>query len=159
MRMLPCMLPRVPAPSWPCKELGSAGSLTVTASQLPGSHPKPLLASNPLFGAASHIPCLFVYPLPGSCLVHLSLLAWDSGFPAKPRSLGEVPAVGWSGRDPDPPHVIQKRLSAGPVHGTEFHVCFLFEQKDSFWLRKSLQASKAGSNPEQLLPSPPSLQP
>lgn len=125
----------------------------MTASQLPGSHPKPLWAQQPCLGLHP-VPLSFCTPPPLLLPGHCPSLAWDSGFPAKPKEPGEVPAAGWSGRKgPRPSSMSFKRLPAGPVHGTEFHVRFCLNKGFLLTVRKSLQASKAGSNPKQLLPS------
>ena len=75
-------------------------------------------------------------------------------FQLSPGSLGRCLRRGWGGRKgPRPSSTSFKRLPAGAVRGTEFHVCFCLNKGFLLTVRKSLQASKASSNPEQLLPS------
>ena len=69
--------------------------------------PNPSWPSNPVW---SCIPSPFLYPPPWFLPGHCHSLVWDSGFPAKPRKPGEVPAagMGWQKRAQTLLHVIQE---------------------------------------------------
>ena len=123
----------------------------ITAARISSQTP---LGPAALFGAASHPP--FCIPLPGSCLDTVTPSHGIQVFQLSPGSLGRCLRRGWGGRKgPRPSSTSFKRLPAGAVRGTEFHVCFCLNKGFLLTVRKSLQASKASSDPEQLLPSLP----